>query len=156
MRLYGGSKEMDDMTSSQRSNNMSHIRSINTRPEEIVAKYLFSKGFRYRKHDKRYTGKPDLVFPKYKTMMFVNGCFWHCHQGCKYSAIPKSNTEYWLPKLAKNVERDERNYKELLKSGWSIIIVWECALRKEYKDKSLEILADMLLNPKAGIQEISC
>ncbi|MDO5325222.1 MAG: DNA mismatch endonuclease Vsr [Clostridia bacterium] len=147
---------MDDMTVAQRSANMSHIRSTNSKPEEIVSKYLFAKGFRYRKNDKRYAGKPDLVFPKYKTMIFINGCFWHCHRGCKYAATPKTNTDYWLPKLARNVERDERNHKELLQAGWNIIIVWECALRKEYKDKSLETLVDKLLNPMASIQEISC
>jgi DNA mismatch endonuclease (patch repair protein) len=102
---------MDDLTTEQRHVNMSHIQSKNTKPEMIVRKYLFSKGFRYRVNDKRYPGHPDIVLPKYKTVIFINGCFWHQHPNCKYASIPKTNKEYWIPKLQKNVERDKLNYK---------------------------------------------
>ena len=97
---------MDNHTKEVRSYNMSRIRSVNTKPEEIVRKYLFSKGLRFRKNVKKLSGKPDIVLPKYKTVIFVNGCFWHGHQGCRYFVMPKSNTEYWYKKLNHNIERD--------------------------------------------------
>lgn len=109
---------------------MSRIRSINTKPEEIVRKYLFSHGYRYRKNDKRYPGKPDIVLPKYHTVIFVNGCFWHCHPGCKRSNIPKSNEDYWIPKLKHNTENDNKHYTDLKAQGWKIIVIWECELKK--------------------------
>ena len=118
---------------------MSRIHSTNTKPEEIVRKYLFSKGFRYRKNDKRFPGKPDIVLPKYKTVIFVNGCFWHMHN-CPRSRLPKSNLDYWKPKIQRNIERDQMNYKKLADSGWHVIIVWECELKKKVKDQRLERL----------------
>lgn len=127
----------DKISKETRSRNMSHIKSKNTQPEMLVRKYLFSRGLRYRVNDKRLPGKPDLVFPKYKTVIFVNGCFWHQHD-CKFGSTPKSNTDYWLPKLERNVSRDKKSYTELEKLGWKIIIVWECELKKEKREVTLE------------------
>ena len=119
--------------------NMSHIRSKNTKPEELVRKYLFSKGFRYRKNVRKLPGCPDIVLPKYKTVIFVNGCFWHKHD-CPRFVWPSSNQEYWIPKITSNVERDERNYFMLRNEGWTVIIVWECELKKAVTDARLEKL----------------
>nr|WP_255570087.1 very short patch repair endonuclease [Cohnella sp. CFH 77786] len=110
---------------------MSKIRSKNTVPEMIVRKYLHSKGFRYKLHGKKLPGKPDVVLPKYKTAIFIQGCFWHAHEGCKYYRTPKSNTEYWSQKICKNVSRDQRNQQELRDNGWSVIVVWECELKRD-------------------------
>ena len=130
----------DNHTKAARSYNMSRIGSKNTKPEEMVRKYLFNKGLRYRKNDKRYPGKPDLVFPKYRTIVFVNGCFWHMHEGCKEFVYPKSNKEYWYPKLQKNKLNDGK-YRILLESdGWKVITVWECQLMKDVREKSLDCL----------------
>ena len=131
----------------ERSINMSHIRGKNTNPEEIVRKYLFSRGFRYRKNDKRYPGKPDIVLPKYHTVVFVNGCFWHQHPGCKYAHIPKSNPEFWKEKFARNTARDRANVEQLEEMGWNVIVVWECELStKEKRRKRLEELAAEILS----------
>lgn len=108
---------------------MSHIRSTNSKPEELVRKYLFSKGFRYRKNVRALPGCPDIVLPKYKTVIFVNGCFWHKHD-CPRFVWPSSNEEYWRPKIMGNVERDVRNTAELQRLGWNVIVVWECELKK--------------------------
>ncbi len=130
---------MADMHSKEiRSYNMSHIRSQNTKPENIVRKFLFSKGLRYRKNDKRYPGHPDILLPKYKTAVFINGCFWHCHESCPDFVLPKSNQDYWEPKLEKNRKRDEENYAALRKDGWNVHIVWECELKKAVRDERLE------------------
>ncbi len=123
---------------------MSRIRSTNTKPEEIVRKYLFSKGFRYRKNDKRYPGKPDIVLPKYKSMIFVNGCFWHGHEDCKYFVIPKTNTEFWVNKISKNIERDKQQAAELQEKGWNIIVIWECQLKPDKIDSTLLDLVHIL------------
>ena len=119
--------------------NMSRIRSTNSMPEEIVRKYLFSKGFRYRKNVKKLTGCPDIVLPKYKTVIFVNGCFWHKHD-CPRFVWPSSNQDYWIPKIQRNIERDRLNAAELQKKGWHIITVWECELKKKNRELRLERL----------------
>ncbi len=119
---------------------MSNIPSKNTKPEETVRKYLFSQGFRYRKNVSSLPGKPDIVLPKYKTVVFVNGCFWHAHQGCKWFVPPKSNSEFWQKKFDYNVERDKRNYEKLAELGWEIIIVWECEIRHGNAEERLELL----------------
>ena len=124
---------------------MSHIRSKNSKPEEIVRKYLFSQGFRYRKNDKRLPGKPDIVLPKYKTVIFVNGCFWHKHD-CKRFVWPTSNEDYWRPKILGNVARDQRNYEQLREIGWKVLVVWECELKNETKEEALDALVAMLNN----------
>ena len=131
---------VDKVSKEVRSYNMSRIRSKDTKPEILVRSYLFSKGLRFRKNDKRYPGSPDIVLPKYKTMVFVHGCFWHLHDGCKYARMPKSNVEYWKKKLYRNRERDERNQKELEELGWKVITVWECELKKEKREHTLEVL----------------
>ena len=121
-----------------RSFNMSRIRGKDTKPEETVRKYLFSRGFRYRKNDKRLPGKPDIVLPKYRTVIFVNGCFWHKHEECKYFVWPKNNAEFWKNKIERNVERDKKAILELEASGWNVIVVWECQLKAKTMDSTLE------------------
>ena len=129
----------DNHSKEIRNMNMSHIRSKNTRPEELVRKYLFSQGFRYRKNVKALPGCPDIVLPKYKTVIFVNGCFWHKHD-CPRFVWPSSNQEYWVPKIAANVERDKKNHLLLQNSGWNVIVVWECELKKATIANRLESL----------------
>jgi len=130
----------DNHSREVRSYNMSRIRSKNTKPEDVVCKYLFSHGLRYRKNDIRYPGKPDIVLPKYHTVVFVHGCFWHGHEGCPDYITPKSNTNYWVPKLTRNKQRDLKNIVELEARGWNVIIVWECELKLATKEKRLERL----------------
>ena len=113
-----------------RSYNMSRIRSKDTKPEMIVRRFLHSQGFRYKLHDKSLPGKPDIVLPKYKTVIFVHGCFWHGHEGCKYFTIPKTRTEWWTAKIQRNREVDKIAFEELLKLNWSPIILWECQLKR--------------------------
>ena len=120
----------DNHTPEVRSRNMSHIRSANSKPEEKVRKYLFSKGFRYRKNDRRYPGKPDIVLQKYKTAIFINGCFWHKHD-CPRFVWPSSNEDYWVPKILGNVERDQKNHALLIEQGWKVLVIWECQLKKK-------------------------
>lgn len=127
-----------------RSYNMSRIKGKNTKPEIIVRKFLFSKGFRYRLHDKKLPGRPDLVMPKYKTVIFVHGCFWHGHEGCKYSVIPKTRTEWWTKKINTNKQNDITNAQKLAESGWSIINVFECELKGERKEITLNNLSEKL------------
>lgn len=131
---------MDNRSKEARSRNMSNIPSKNTKPEETVRKYLFAHGLRYRKNVSKLPGKPDIVLPKYKTVVFVNGCFWHGHEGCKYFVPPKTNTEFWYAKFKYNQERDERNYQKLRDLGWRILIVWECEIRHGDSQIALEKL----------------
>lgn len=138
---------MADVHSPQvRSRNMSKIKGTNTKPEMIVRRHLFSKGFRYRKNDVRLPGKPDIVLPKYKTVIFVNGCFWHKHNGCKYFVWPKSNPEFWKSKIEGNVDRDILNHQLLRDAGWNVIVVWECELKKDIREQTLERLVEILFN----------
>ena len=126
----------DNHSKEVRSKNMSHIRSTNSKPEEIVRKYLFSKGFRYRKNVRTLPGCPDIVLPKYHTVIFVNGCFGHKHD-CGRFVWPSSNTEYWIPKINRNVERDKQNHKKLIDMGWKVLIIWECELKKNVREDRL-------------------
>jgi DNA mismatch endonuclease (patch repair protein) len=112
-----------------RSFNMSRIRSKDTKPELMVRKFLFSKGFRYRLHVKNLVGKPDLVLPKYKPVIFIHGCFWHGHENCKYFVVPKTKTDWWLNKISKNTTNDKSAEQTLTSAGWNIITVWECELK---------------------------
>ena len=130
----------DNLSKDVRHKNMSHIRSNNSKPEEIVRKYLFSQGFRYRKNDKRLPGTPDIVLPKYKTVIFVNGCFWHKHD-CGRFVWPSSNEEYWRPKILGNVARDQRNYELLREMGWKVLVVWECELRSSCFQETMQTLS---------------
>lgn len=116
-----------------RSYNMSRIKGKDTKPEMLVRKFLFANGFRYRLHDKNLPGKPDIVLPRYKTVIFVNGCFWHGHENCKYFVIPKTRTEWWKEKIGKNISNDIKNQMLLKEMGYKVIIVWGC----EIKDKSI-------------------
>lgn len=137
---------MDVHDKETRSYNMSCIKGKNTKPEEIVRKYLFSKGFRYRKNDKRLPGTPDIVLPKYKTVIFVNGCFWHGHEGCRYFVVPKTNTEFWVNKIETNKQRDIRKINDLQALGWKVIIVWECELKKHRFLDSMNNLNNKIKN----------
>ncbi len=136
---------MDRITPEQRHYTMSRIRGKDTKPEILVRKYLFSEGFRFRKNDKRYPGHPDIVLPKYHTVIFVNGCFWHGHENCKYYTIPKSNTEFWVAKVKRNQERDQADAVALSNLGWNVITIWECQLEKANRDKTLGDLVNNLL-----------
>lgn len=138
----------DNLSKEVRSMNMSHIRSTNSRPEEHVRKYLFSKGFRYRKNVRSLPGCPDIVLKKYRTVVFVNGCFWHKHD-CPRFVWPSSNEEYWYSKIQRNVERDKRNTAELQALGWNVIVVWECELKKPQKDMRLALLVTEILKNQA-------
>lgn len=131
---------MDVHSREVRSYNMSMIKGQNTRPEEIVRKFLFSKGLRYRKNVKTLIGKPDIVLAKYKTVVFVNGCFWHGHKNCKFFVMPKTNVEFWSEKILKNIERDNVTYNKLSELGWNVITVWECELKKDKRKNTLEYL----------------
>lgn len=126
---------MDVFSKEKRSEIMSCVRSKDTKIENKVRKYLFSKGFRYRKNDSRYPGKPDIVLPKYKTVIFVHGCFWHGHKGCKHYRIPKTRREYWINKINKNIQRDVSNIKKLEIMGWNVIVVWECELKSNFENR---------------------
>ena len=139
---------MDVHDKETRSYNMSCIKGKGTKPEEIVRKYLFSHGFRYRKNDKRLPGTPDIVLPKYKTVIFVNGCFWHGHEGCKYFVWPKNNAEFWKAKILQNIERDKRDFERLENAGWKVIVVWECSLKKTRRQQSLEYLMDRIMGDR--------
>jgi DNA mismatch endonuclease (patch repair protein) len=119
----------DVHTKAQRSYNMSRIKGKNTKPEILVRKYLHAQGYRFRLHVKDLPGKPDIVLPKYKTVIFVHGCFWHGHKGCKYFIVPKTRTKWWLDKIEGNKVRDKKAFKELRKAGWKIIEIWECKLK---------------------------
>ncbi len=134
----------DNHSKEVRSKNMSHIRSTNTKPEETVRKYLFSKGFRYRKNVRTLPGCPDIVLPKYKAVVFVNGCFWHKHD-CGRFVWPSSNVEYWKKKICGNVDRDKRNYDELKSLGWKVILVWECQLKKANLDATMEHVIEEII-----------
>jgi DNA mismatch endonuclease (patch repair protein) len=134
----------DVHTPEKRSYNMSRIRSKDTKPEELVRKYLFSQGFRYRKYDRRLPGKPDIVLPKYKTVIFVNGCFWHGHEGCRYFVWPKNNAEFWTEKITGNILRDKRNREALVDQGWRVIEIWECELKKKSAQETLDRLVQKL------------
>jgi len=131
---------MDNLTRDARSKNMSKIRNKDTKPEEAVRKYLFSRGMRFRKNDRRYPGKPDVILPKYRAAVFVNGCFWHHHTECTDFYLPKTNSVFWEKKLTGNAVRDESNYYRLTADGWKVIVVWECELKRAVRDKRLEQL----------------
>lgn len=123
----------DRITKEHRSWNMSRIKGKDTNIEKLVRSYLFAHGFRFRKNDNRYPGKPDVVLPKYKTVIFINGCFWHHHKDCKIATTPKSNTEYWMKKFSRNIENDERHRSELQEMGWNVITIWECEIKADFE-----------------------
>lgn len=132
---------MDKLTKEQRHRCMSAIKGKNTKPEMLVRKFLFSSGFRYRLNHPRLPGHPDLVLRKYRTVIFVNGCFWHGHEGCRYYVLPKSNVEFWQTKIERNRERDTKEQRKLASMGWHCITVWECQLKPKVRQQTLESLA---------------
>lgn len=134
----------DVHTKEVRSYNMSQIRSKNTKPELVVRKCLFAKGFRYRLHSKDLPGKPDIVLPKYRTVIFVHGCFWHGHDECKYFVVPKTKTEWWLNKFARNKQLDKEHIKKLRSDKWNVITLFECKLKKGNIDSTLDSLIKKL------------
>lgn len=129
---------VDHITPEHRSENMSRIKSANTKPEIVVRSLLHRLGFRFRKNVKSLAGKPDIVLKKHRAIIFVHGCFWHQHEGCKRSNIPKSNQDYWKPKLERNVLRDAEHEAELRAKGWRVLKIWECEI------KDLKVLANKL------------
>ena len=152
------------MTPEQRHRCMAAIKGKDTKPEMIVRKYLFSRGLRFRIQVRKLPGRPDIVLPKYKTVIFVDGCFWHGHEGCKYYRLPKSNVDFWKAKIERNKARDVRSEAELAETGWRVIRIWECDIRgvagrQEYLDNLYERIVmagkenpDTYLNP--DFQEI--
>ena len=127
-----------------RSYNMSQIKATNTKPEMLVRKFLHAHGYRYRLHDKKLPGKPDIVLPKYRTVIFVHGCFWHGHKNCKFFVVPKTRTEWWLNKINGNIANDVKAVKALKKEGWKIINLWECNLKPAKIKKTLSKLISIL------------
>jgi DNA mismatch endonuclease (patch repair protein) len=128
-----------------RSYNMSQIKATNTKPELLVRKFLHANGFRYSLHKKTLPGKPDIVLPKYKTVIFVHGCFWHGHSNCKYYKVPKTRTQWWLNKINTNKANDAKAVKALKKDGWKVITVWECRLKPGKIEKTLSSLLKKVL-----------
>ena len=134
----------DVHTKEIRSKNMAAIKSRNTKPEMLVRKFLHANGFRYKLNDKSLHGKPDIVLPKYHTVIFINGCFWHGHKNCKYFVVPKTRTDWWLNKINGNIANDAKAIKALKKLGWEIIIIWECRLKPKAFHKTLSKLLNKL------------
>jgi DNA mismatch endonuclease, patch repair protein len=134
----------DVHTPEQRSFNMSRVKSKDTKPELMVRKFLHAHGFRYRLHDKKLPGKPDIVLPKYKTVIFVHGCFYHGHEGCRYFVVPKTRTEWWLDKINGNRRRDADNNAKIAAADWRIITVYECELKPTSREQTLQNLLDQL------------
>ncbi len=132
----------DVLTPSQRHRNMAAIHSASTKPELYLRRALWHHGFRYRVNDKRLPGRPDIVLPKYRSVVFVHGCFWHGHKGCPTSHIPETNTEFWTAKIARNQERDQEVWRKLEAKGWSVIIVWECQLKKAVLEDTVNRVAE--------------
>lgn len=131
----------DKLTPIERHNNMAAIHGKDTKPEMVVRRWLWGRGFRYRLNHPRLPGKPDIVMRMYRTCIFVNGCFWHGHEGCRYYTIPKTNTEFWVNKVKRNKERDVKVQHELAAMGWHCITIWECELKPKVREKTLESLA---------------
>lgn len=135
----------DRISKEKRSWNMSRIRSKDTKPEIKVRSYLFKLGFRFRKNVQKLPGKPDIVLPKYSTVIFINGCFWHHHQGCRYAYIPKTRTNFWLDKFSKNSENDKKNKVILQQLGWKVVVLWECMLKNDF-NKTMSTVVDQIVS----------
>ena len=134
---------MDKISKEKRSKNMSKIKSHDTSIEIKVRKYLFSQGFRYRKNVKSLPGKPDIVLSKYKTVIFINGCFWHRHPGCKYATTPSSHQEFWQKRFTANVKNDQKNHKLLTESGWNVIVLWECEIEHDFVNLMTNLIKEL-------------
>lgn len=141
-----GETTVDIFSKAERSRIMGLIKGKDTAPEILIRKYLFSRGFRFRVNDTRYPGKPDIILPKYKTAIFVHGCFWHGHPDCKWANLPKTNTDFWAEKISKNISRDNKNKEELQALGWKVLLVWDCELRnKKTRDSRIDLLVSEIL-----------
>lgn len=138
----------DRLTKEQRSWNMAQIKGKDTKPEVLVRSILHRAGYRFRKNVKRLPGKPDIVLPKYRTVIFVHGCFWHRHKGCKDATTPKSNKVFWKKKFERNVSNDRKNQRDLQKLGWKIVTIWECQLKRPDK---IQCRPDRLLAGRLAI-----
>ncbi|GAE16640.1 very short patch repair endonuclease [Bacteroides pyogenes] len=143
----------DIFSKDKRSDIMSKISNKNTKPEILVRKYLFANGFRFRVNDKRFPGKPDILLPKYKTAIFVNGCFWHGHKNCKAATLPSSNTDYWANKIASNIERDKKAQIQLEQMGYRVFIIWQCQLKAKERECTLSNLAEKLIDKNRNISK---
>ena len=137
---------MDNVSKKRRSEIMRNVKSTNTKPEIIVRKYLFANGLRFRLHNKKLVGKPDITLKKYNTIVFVNVCFWHGHSKCKIYTMPKSNVKFWNSKIETNIERDKGNIRELKRLGWKILIIWECELKNSQRFKMLNTLVKKIIS----------
>ena len=135
---------MDVHSKETRSFNMSRIKGKNTKPEILVRKYLFSQGLRYRLYSKKLPGRPDIVLQKYHTVIFIHGCFWHGHEGCRYFVVPKTRTEWWLNKINTNRENNRKNCELLKEMKWNVITVWECSLKKKKQESTLNNILNMI------------
>jgi len=131
----------DVHTPRQRSYNMQQIRSKDTKPEMLVRRFLHANGFRYKLHDKSLPGKPDIVLPKYRTVIFVHGCFWHGHKNCKYFKIPKTRTKWWTDKINRNLENDKKVIKLLKKDKWDVVVIWQCRMKNNWQNQLIKKLA---------------
>lgn len=136
---------MDIFTPEQRYKAMSNVHSKDTRPEKQIRSALFKAGFRYRICDKRYPGKPDLVFPHYYAVIFINGCFWHAHEGCEHFRFPNSNVAFWQKKFTRNKERDAENLKYYQEQCWRVCTVWECAIRGKNSKQKIENVTSQII-----------
>ena len=144
---------VDVVSKALRSKIMSSIRGRDTRPELTVRRYLHGYGFRYRLHVRSLPGSPDIVLPRYRTVIFVHGCFWHRHEGCRLAATPATNPEFWLEKLSANIARDQRNLQTLLQDDWRVIIIWECGIRRLGKTETLDWLPSAIRAAPPGVRE---
>ena len=137
----------DNRTPDQRHRNMAAVHSVSTKPELKLRHVLWNNGFRYKVNDRRLPGHPDIVLPKYRTVIFVHGCFWHCHKNCKKATIPKTNTDFWTAKITRNQQRDQEVWRQLEAKGWFVITVWECQLKKAVLDETIDrVKAEILRN----------
>jgi DNA mismatch endonuclease (patch repair protein) len=136
----------DTVSKIRRSEIMRNVKGKHTKPEIIVRKFLHSHGFRFRIHDKKLPGNPDIKLTKYKTVIFINGCFWHGHENCKIYVMPKTNVNFWRNKIDKNMSRDQIIINNLKCSGWNVIIIWECSLKKTKREESLNLLVEKIIS----------
>lgn len=136
----------DVLSKEQRQRCMSHVKSKNTKPEVLVRRFLFAHGFRFRLYRKDLPGKPDIVLPKYKTAIFINGCFWHGHENCKYAKLPETNHEFWLNKINGNIQRDINTSSKLAEMGWRVFTIWQCELKPKTIENTLNNLITELQN----------
>lgn len=144
----------DTLTKEQRHHCMSNIHSKNTKPEILVRKELFKRGFRYRINVSKLPGKPDIVLSKYKTAIFINGCFWHGHEGCRHFIIPKTNTDYWMSKIRSNQQRDKESVSKLQQAGWKVLTIWECELMAEKFSETIRKIETIINTPFIHVERV--